>query len=1693
MARKAITVMILFLCMIIQPAVANISAPNDTQVNGNSVSTLSIDGFVTTKFASVGSQVDIQAYTMGHSDNAIVSADIVQYDISPLDSIINSAFPGEGKFLDRVVLQSNGLHDNDSSIMTWQGSYTIPVTSTGGLYGAKIFVEDGNRYAVDDPTQIREIFRVEFEKVLSAIDTAWDSANPLGEIANEFTELETKGTSNGGWSNFVAVATDGSGAGGSRQLWNSMLDAGHNQYNMSAGSNFLEALMVMLDSDDADAGIQFVVGLMTYLDNLPLPRSMYDFDDLSEYIQTFDVIENLTRFEGTGDFEAAYNALIGSNEWDNLSEALDNLAEGIKPFESAQTLMRNIALLAVSDHPQAIVEGLTAWVQPLIDGDFENMTPFQQFVVRFAEMAGEINGETDIQDLDDDGAPDVIRWQYEYLLDTTEGQAWTARMESDSPWVNDAFDDFNNLPEDIIQHVFDAIEHPILNQTGEVLAEFGSWMNNASRSEMNSEWPMMSEDDDEDGDDSDGDEGPQQVIFEELYPMRTTDFDSHLLEVGIKLDFDRAYCEGETSDIDEDTVISIAMTNDRGYQVSTDLVLREEWSSEYVGVLLAPALEDTTWTLSQPLAAYDSCDIERAYIEVDRSLRPSMLSSMALENNDETFVVSAVGVLVDQSETGQVGTPFTVSSQTYDSSGIISDAEADIAILRISPQLGQSAAESLSPVGEHFVYVQDGSLTGEYTGDDLDGDLTIQLMQFGNYRDRDYDRNHPQSYYLEDVEVYSNGNSWDVSNYLPSERGLADLLISGTTTEGIEFSHFRQIALPGALGCASTQGNSNGNYVDMGYEYRNFENDMQRYDKPDLQSVNIQWGDGASEDFTINDWEEDPSSWASHEYQNSGTYGIDITFTDEFGTQHTDSTTYDTYEGFWQEDSESEDGGYWTGWKGGSNCYLEWDEQSTPSPQLIDTFITDGPFEVVTEQIMSVDSEGVATLTFTPEHPGVYLTIVQSEGTLDSGEIKTGIGLNFAYITNGELLVSGLEQVTTFAGLPVYIADSSNNGLNTITIEPRNIEYSEFNATIGVAPIKLDIAFPDIDWDSIGEPDPQTLNFQTGDTSRNQELRFEAPMSLLGIAVLNPDGQIMAEAIHFGIVLKDPSQLDMMGSLGPGQTTNIALNAEDGEASRIFAVAVPKLGFDPASIDFASFTSLVYEGIRENVGWVAENEKSERVCEEIQIEPDYESQQYNHMIYLQHRYDSEYRIMENLIDTSNVVLTDSAGNEVQPIQQMDSSGNMVDWKQSWEGSSEMTGLFNLDSNEEYTLTTNTDVNSEFEIRPYEYDSFDNCDANQQVNQDDAFALFDEFFADVNSIAWGIGSSADLTLPHLASPTSNYTVLAMVQQGTGSTATISAAIGSQIAEPNPEPLVMKNITIDYMPENPSSGDTMLITITEEDTGLPVDMLSVVVIEDGFTIGSDLTDQNGQTAFVLFDGTFLVRASGGMYNAAEFTITVTQDGSQVEESLDTDGDGISDVLDYDDDDDGVDDIYDLCPDTPIGDIVDNNGCTIVAGGNDTGDEVDDENDETDMSDMTECETWEANNPQLIDTSKPGNGCPYLDSDEKESTSDSAENQILGMDPITLGAIVALLIAVIAGVLMFVRKGNTDQDWYEQEALFEDKYQDTAAMIGSTVSMPPSSPPPNHTGYMQDGYEVTEYPEGSGNWWWKDPATGRWSEWK
>ena len=295
MRRVSILIVFLMAGMSLSPTIAQIPAPNDTTTLNGNTTTLSIDGYVTTKIVSVGSDVEIMALTRGHTSSTLVTADIIKYpDIDPIDLITNTALPGPGVVIDTIVLLQAGPHENDSNTMTWDGIYTVPSNSVGGTYGARVIAEDGNLVATDDPTQLPQLLRGEFETVLQAIDHAWDSANPCLEIKGEIDSLETIVEANGNWSTFVAVATEGQGMGGSQQLWDAMIDAGHNQYNMSAGAHFLTALMEFFDSDDVNAGMSFITGLMLYAGEFPIPRTLDDFEDVVDYIQTFDAIENLS-------------------------------------------------------------------------------------------------------------------------------------------------------------------------------------------------------------------------------------------------------------------------------------------------------------------------------------------------------------------------------------------------------------------------------------------------------------------------------------------------------------------------------------------------------------------------------------------------------------------------------------------------------------------------------------------------------------------------------------------------------------------------------------------------------------------------------------------------------------------------------------------------------------------------------------------------------------------------------------------------------------------------------------------------------------------------------------------------------------------------------------------------------------------------------------------------------------------------------------------------------------------------------------------------------------------------------------------------------------------------------------------------------------------------------------------------------
>ena len=74
------------------------------------------------------------------------------------------------------------------------------------------------------------------------------------------------------------------------------------------------------------------------------------------------------------------------------------------------------------------------------------------------------------------------------------------------------------------------------------------------------------------------------------------------------------------------------------------------------------------------------------------------------------------------------------------------------------------------------------------------------------------------------------------------------------------------------------------------------------------------------------------------------------------------------------------------------------------------------------------------------------------------------------------------------------------------------------------------------------------------------------------------------------------------------------------------------------------------------------------------------------------------------------------------------------------------------------------------------DSWHETDGGNEINTpEEIFELIDSLLSNIDSIAWGQGSSADLQLPILSSPVGEYTILSIAQIGEGDSATIVSAI------------------------------------------------------------------------------------------------------------------------------------------------------------------------------------------------------------------------------------------------------------------------------------------------------------------------------
>ena len=316
--------------------------------------------------------------------------------------------------------------------------------------------------------------------------------------------------------------------------------------------------------------------------------------------------------------------------------------------------------------------------------------------------------------------------------------------------------------------------------------------------------------------------------------------------------------------------------------------------------------------------------------------------------------------------------------------------------------------------------------------------------------------------------------------------------------------------------------------------------------------------------------------------------------------------------------------------------------------------------------------------------------------------------------------------------------------------------------------------------------------------------------------------------------------------------------------------------------------------------------------------------------------------------------------------------------------------------------------------------------------------------------------------------------------------------------------------------------MLVTITDEDNN-PVEGLSITLVRQNQTLSSLLSDENGQGSFAIPLGTIVVRVSGGQFYPVEFTIVVSEEGID-DGSLpgDMDGDGVGDLLDAfpndptewtdtdsdnignnadtDDDSDGLLDVDEISsePQTnPLEADSDGDGyCdgqipvqSICIEGDvfptdstewkdSDGDGIGDNSDETPFGDVNDpvnqTENQSNNSNQTTETDS---------SDQGEDTSDSTSGNMLVIG----GSIAIAVIVIIIGLVLFVRgRGEPESNkWLESDdSLFDDP--------GPTRN-PPSKPPVTERGEFIDGYEALEYPPGTGLWFYRDPDSGQWIEWR
>ena len=147
--------------------------------------------------------------------------------------------------------------------------------------------------------------------------------------------------------------------------------------------------------------------------------------------------------------------------------------------------------------------------------------------------------------------------------------------------------------------------------------------------------------------------------------MCIRDRNKYALDIGFELRISGSL------DYDSDYPNNFNMTiTDSDGDMTNILLVREDSTSNYFGRFTTNGNTADTYSFGQPLANYrppcadDGCRVDRVEL-IFSTLQPSLIESMPVEIMDEIFIVSALGVIVEQDETVLTNQPFTVESVSY--------------------------------------------------------------------------------------------------------------------------------------------------------------------------------------------------------------------------------------------------------------------------------------------------------------------------------------------------------------------------------------------------------------------------------------------------------------------------------------------------------------------------------------------------------------------------------------------------------------------------------------------------------------------------------------------------------------------------------------------------------------------------------------------------------------------------------------------------------------------------------------------------------------------------------------------------------------------------------------------------------------------------------------------------------------------